>query len=188
VQNIHVSIDDIMSSVVQDWFGSGFSELHPLLQQLHQSGGSLSGAVEVTFGKSLAGIIGRRIAKVLGVPQQAGQHTLNVAIHSQEGALHWSRQFDSGRAFVSHFIPYGHYPDGYWIERSGLLKLHLKVQVRAGGPGIGCMCAPTSACFVFPSVCFQRRSRSNRSMKVSTCSRSACGCRFSVKRWLTAAG
>jgi hypothetical protein len=120
-------------TVVEAWFADGFRELHPLLQQLHRSGGVLNGPVDVSFGRGLAGLVGKRLAARLGVPAIAGTHRLQVAIHSHAGVLHWARRFNGLSEFVSGFRPVGRYPTGHWVERSGALSLELGVEVLSGG-------------------------------------------------------
>jgi hypothetical protein len=122
-----------METVVEEWFGEGFGEIHPLLQRLHRNGGVLSGEVQVSFGHGLAGLIGRRLAARLGVPTAAGAHHLQVVIQSQAGALQWARSFNGLSEFRSEFMPVGSYPTGHWVERSGLLSLEVGVRVLAGG-------------------------------------------------------
>jgi len=122
-----------METVVEEWFGEAFRELHPLLQRLHRSGGVLSGQVQVSFGQGLAGLLGKRLASRIGVPSIAGAHHLQVAIHSQAGVLHWARTFNHLSEFSSEFKPVGHYPAGHWVERSGALSLELGVKILAGG-------------------------------------------------------
>jgi hypothetical protein len=122
-----------METVVEEWFGKCIHELHPLLQRLHRTGGVLSGRVQVSFGDGMAGVFGKRLATRLGVPNTSGSHHLQVAIHSSEGALHWARSFNGRSEFISKFNPYGQYPDGHWIERSGPLTLELGVKIQAGG-------------------------------------------------------
>ena len=122
-----------MSATVEKWFGSGFAELHPQLQRLHREGGTLAGAVDVSFGQGLAGVVGRRLASRMGVPTTAGAHHLRVDIHSQDGILHWGRTFDGANSFNSEFQPHGSHPSGYWLEQSGSLTLTLGVEVRNGG-------------------------------------------------------
>lgn len=61
------------SQIVRNWFGGQFDNLHPLLQKLHTGGGTLRGAVSIVYGDGLAGLIGRRLAKTLHVPE-AGAH------------------------------------------------------------------------------------------------------------------
>jgi hypothetical protein len=58
------------------WLGKHFSDLHPLLQQLHLNGETLSGNVKIEFGRRLAHFIGHRIAKKLNVPTAEGKHSL----------------------------------------------------------------------------------------------------------------
>ena len=120
-------------TTVEDWFGAGFADLHPLLQRLHRDGGLLRGQVDVSFGRGLAGFFGKRLAARLGVPAVAGPHDLQVSIHSAGGVLHWSRSFDGQTQFCSEFRPVGHYPTGYWTEQTGPLSLALGVRVLAGG-------------------------------------------------------
>jgi hypothetical protein len=122
-----------MSALVEEWFGQGFTELHPLLQRLHREGGVLRGSVEVSFGQGLAGKLGTRLASRMGVPVVAGTHQLQVTIHSESEVLHWGRSFNGQSEFNSKFKPVGHYPVGHWLEQSGLLSLVLGVEVRDGG-------------------------------------------------------
>jgi hypothetical protein len=122
-----------METIVEEWFGPKFSELHSLLQKLHKNGGVLSGQVQLSFGQGLAGFVGRRLASRLGVPIVAATHHLQVTICSQSGALHWAREFNGQNEFMSRFKPVGHYPYGHWVEKSGLLSLELGVKVHAGG-------------------------------------------------------
>ena len=121
-----------MSAIVEEWFGKGFAELHPLLQRLHREGGVLSGPVEISFGQGFAGSLGRRLASRMGVPTAAGAHRLQVNIHSEAGVLHWGRSFNGQSEFNSKFQPVGHYPSGHWLEQSGRLSLVLGVEVRDG--------------------------------------------------------
>lgn len=122
-----------MSAAVEAWFGEGFQRLHPMLQQLHRSGGVLSGQVNVSFGRGLAGVIGRRLARKLGIPPVEGAVDLKVSIHSTATALHWDRTFNENSEFKSVFTPVGHYPDGHWIESSGSLRLRVGVGIVNGG-------------------------------------------------------
>lgn len=122
-----------MKNVVISWFGDGFDALDPLLRELHREGGELSGAVDLTFGRGLAGFAGRRIAKKLGLPVTAGSKDLTVKISHEEGCLHWARNFDNQQNMVSVFRPQGHYPSGCWIESTGKLTLVLGVQIVDGG-------------------------------------------------------
>jgi hypothetical protein len=122
-----------MGSIAEEWFGSQFSELHPLLQDLHRNSGTLVGQIELSFGQGLAGVIGKRVAARLGVPTVAGRHVFEVSIYSESGVLHWVRTFDGQSRFHSRFEPVGRHPEGYWVERSGPVALHLGVQIVAGG-------------------------------------------------------
>ena len=115
------------------WFGDRFAELHPLIQNLHIHGGTLSGPVTITLGRNLAGIIGRRLAGKLGIPMDAREHALQVTISHQADGLHWDRCFDSHHWVRSLFQPVGQSPDGCWIEHTGPIKLSLSVDIRAGG-------------------------------------------------------
>ena len=64
--------NSIDSNTVTAWFGEMFFELHPGLQSLHRHGGVLKGKIQLNFGKGLAGVLGKRIARKLGVPLQPG--------------------------------------------------------------------------------------------------------------------
>jgi hypothetical protein len=122
-----------MTAVVEKWFGDAFGELHPKLQELHRSGGSLAGSVEVQFGRGLAGLIGKRVAKRLGIPAFAGSVPLKVSIYSIANELHWDRTFNEGSKFASVFIPSGSYPSGSWMENAGVFRLKLGVSIVDGG-------------------------------------------------------
>lgn len=121
-----------MSTLVETWFGSSFTDLHPLLQRLHREGGVLSGPVQVSFGEGVAGFVGKRLALRLGVPAVAGTHALRVNIRSEAGVLHWGRSFNGQSEFSSKFRPVGHHPSGHWVEQSGRLSLSLGVEVKGG--------------------------------------------------------
>ena len=121
------------SSLVSHWFRDGFSLLHPKLQHLHQQGGQLDGAVEVRFGQGLAGFIGKRLAKKLGIPTTHIPHHLTVNISHSHQALHWHRCFDNSTIMPSSFYPTGHWPTGYWTEKTGRLQMDLAVDVIDGG-------------------------------------------------------
>lgn len=115
------------------WFGEGFQRLHPRLRELHRHGGVLEGPVTVVFGDGLAGRIGRRLAKRMGLPTSAGTTPLRVDIHSDQRALHWSRTFGDAQAMHSRFEPVGAWPQGYWLEDTGPVRLALDVVVDDGG-------------------------------------------------------
>jgi hypothetical protein len=120
------------SSLVADWFSEGFAQLHPQLQQLHQQGGQLDGVVDVQFGQGLAGFIGQRLAKKLGIPTTHTPHHLTVDISHSHQALHWHRSFDNNIVMPSVFYPTGHWPTGYWTEKTGHLQMDLAVDVIDG--------------------------------------------------------
>lgn len=103
------------------------------MQALHRSGGTLRGPVQLSFGSGLGGIIGKRLARRLGIPGRAGGASLEVTIRSDHDGLHWSRRFNHGAAFDSVFQPVGSYPSGYWRERSSHIELQLRVALRDGG-------------------------------------------------------
>jgi hypothetical protein len=120
-------------TVVSDWFGPAFAQLHPLLQSLHRHGGKLRGPVGIGFGRGLAGIAGRRLARKLGIPRDGDSHMLEVTIGHDDAVLHWDRRFDDGHCFASTFRPYGHWPEGGWIEVTAAISLRLQVDVIDGG-------------------------------------------------------
>lgn len=118
---------------VERWFGEGFAELHPLLQQLHRENGNLHGQVELQLGKGLAGKLGARLVGRLGIPLNRSRIPLKVNIHSSGDTLHWNRHFADAAPVYSSFQPHGGWPDGYWIESIGGVRLALAVDVRQGG-------------------------------------------------------
>ncbi|WP_266171490.1 DUF4166 domain-containing protein [Dyella subtropica] len=121
-------------TAVSAWFGDGFERLHPLLQDLHRHGGRLHGPVRIRIGRGVAGWVGRRLARKLGVPVDEGRaHTLKVSIHHTDGQLHWDRRFDDAHHFPSTFRPVGRWPDGYWVEDTSAIALLLQVEVIDGG-------------------------------------------------------
>lgn len=120
-------------NAVVDWFGPHFASLHPLLQDLHRQGGQLEGPVELVFGSGLAGVVGRRLAAKLGLPNQAGTMPLQVNITHRGGALYWSRRFQNRSEMLSVFVPHGRFPEGHWQEQTGPLRLQLGVDISDGG-------------------------------------------------------
>ena len=122
-----------MDSVVSRWFGAEFERLHPLLQALHLHGGVLAGPIERALGRGLARPFGQAIARKLGIPLQAGQHTLRVEIGHRPDRLLWSRRFDNRQRMDSTFRPVGAWPDGMWLEQTGPVRLGLAVEVIDGG-------------------------------------------------------
>jgi len=121
------------SSLVSNWFGTQFAQLHPLLQTLHRHGGRLRGEIDIELGRGIAGTIGRRLARSVGIPVDRAQCGFEVEIRHTETALLWHRRFDSGAQMWSSFEPVGAWPEGYWVERTGALQLHLTVDVVDGG-------------------------------------------------------
>lgn len=121
------------SSLVANWFREGFAQLHPQLQRLHQQGGQLDGKVEILFGRGVAGFIGKRLARKLGIPATHNAHHLTVNISHRDQALHWHRCFNNSTVMSSVFYPTGHWPTGYWTEKTGHLQMDLAVDVIDGG-------------------------------------------------------
>ncbi|HVE53325.1 MAG TPA: DUF4166 domain-containing protein, partial [Ramlibacter sp.] len=121
------------SNLVSDWFGPRFAQLHPLLQRLHREGGRLAGEVDLRFGDGVAGWLGRRLAARMGLPQVAGRVPLEVTIAHTPQILVWARRFGATHAMVSLFEPVGHWPGGWWEERTGALRFRLTVDVEDGG-------------------------------------------------------
>jgi hypothetical protein len=121
------------NSNVQQWFGPKFSELHPLLQKVHLHGAQLGGVVDIHIPKGIAGAIGRRLATKLGVPVVGGQHQLTVTISHRADGMHWDRCFDGANYMRSIFRPVGTWPEGYWLEDTGPLKMRLTVDIKEGG-------------------------------------------------------
>ena len=120
-------------TTVEQWFGAHFAELDPLIRDLHRNGGVLTGRIAVDCGNGLAGWIGRRLARRLGIPTDRAEHVLKVHIHDAADGLHWDRVFNDTSVFKSLFVPVGNYPHGHWMETSGALNLRLQVRVVAGG-------------------------------------------------------
>lgn len=118
--------------LVAHWFGDAFAQLAPQLQALHAHGGMLRGPCKVAYGKGLAGVVGKLLAQRLGIGAAGGNATMTVTIAADVTGLRWSRRFNDGPAFVSHFEPVGRYPDGYWLERSGAIKLRFGVVLKEG--------------------------------------------------------
>lgn len=121
-----------MTGLVDAWFGPAFAQLDPRLQRLHTDGGSLRGTVTVGFGRGIGRLLGIRLARRLGIGAAEGALPFRVAIHSTATELHWYRSFGAGAMFASTFTPVGQYPAGYWVERSGALRLHLGVDIVDG--------------------------------------------------------
>lgn len=121
------------SPLIGRWFGEAFAQLHPLLQTLHREGGVLQGNAELQFGTGVAGWLGRRIARNMGLPQAAGSVPLEVTISHTQDELVWARRFGTHAPMVSRFAPVGHWPDGHFRERTGTLQFELAVDIGDGG-------------------------------------------------------
>ena len=120
------------TSVVSRWFGAEFAALHPLLRRLHLHGGSLRGEVEIGFGRGVAGVIGRKLARSLGIPIDRPCCGFEVEIRHTAEALLWNRRFADGSMMRSVFLPIGQWPDGHWSESTGALRLDLGVDTTSG--------------------------------------------------------
>jgi len=120
-----------MSNLVSNWFGEEFKQLDPKIQSLHTSGGELVGDIDLQYGTGVSGIVGRRLAKKLGLPREEGKHKLKVTIAHDDHRMQWVRTFNTTR-MVSYFYPVGNYPDGYWREVSGNIELRLSVSTDGG--------------------------------------------------------
>jgi Domain of unknown function (DUF4166) len=120
-------------TAVTAWFGPRFPALHPLLQALHRRGGRLSGTIGIECGRGLAGWVGRRLARRLGIPTDRTERGFAVEIRHGDGVLEWHRQFDDGSRVTSLFRPIGTWPEGCWSETTGPLRLTLTVDVIEGG-------------------------------------------------------
>ena len=121
-----------MSDLVEKWFGDAFQSLHPLIQALHTNGGQLQGEVTLQYGTGVAGFLGKRIGRKLGLPPQSGDYPFTVCISHQNGQLYWAREFPDCK-MMSVFTPMDNYPHGYWCEQTGFVQLHLGVEINSGG-------------------------------------------------------
>jgi len=123
----------MMQSRVKDWFGERFYELHPLLQQLHENGGCLNGYVIVKYPIGFKGVVGRAIAKKMGIPLSNAPQAFAVSIKHQKDGLHWDRCFNQKSVLSSLFYPVETIGNGYWLESTGVLSFHLGVDIKHGG-------------------------------------------------------
>lgn len=121
------------ANAARAWFGDAFSQMHPLLQDLHRSGGLLEGTVAISTGVGLAGWVGRRLARRLGIPTNNPTCGFTVEIRHEEGGMHWDRHFTGYGDMRSFFRPVGNWPTGYWVEETGPVALKLAVDVIEGG-------------------------------------------------------
>ena len=115
------------------WFGPHLARLHPQLQALHRNGGLLEGDVRISIGRGLAGVLGRALARRLGIPVERAQCAFAVRIGHDHEAMTWERHFGDDRVMTSVFRPVGQYPDGHWLEDTGALRMKLAVDVVDGG-------------------------------------------------------
>jgi hypothetical protein len=122
-----------LQNAVTQWFGPAFDRLHPLLQALHRSGGTLGGEIAISSGTGLAGRIGRRLARKLGIPVDRPRRGFRVDIVHDEQQMQWRRRFDDGSELLSIFRPVGRYPDGHWLESTGPARMKLGVDLDGGG-------------------------------------------------------
>lgn len=120
-----------MSELVAGWFGTAHERLDPLLQSLHRDGGRLLGACDVTVGRGLAGVLGRRIVRRWGL-HLVGANQMDVTVAPSPDALRWHRSFNGRPPLSSRFVPFGRFPDGHWQESSGRLALELGVALEEG--------------------------------------------------------
>jgi hypothetical protein len=121
------------TTAVTRWFGPRFAALHPLLQAVHRNGGTLSGTIRIEFGSGIAGWLGRRLARRLGIPTDRSECGFAVEIRHEDDVLHWLRHFENGSRMISLFRPIGTWPEGYWLESTGPLHFTLTVDVIDGG-------------------------------------------------------
>ena len=70
---------------------------------------------------------------VAGIPTCNARMPFEVRISHTQDALLWERRFGADHWVKSTFIPHGSWPDGYWVERSGMLALQLGVDIIDGG-------------------------------------------------------
>ncbi|MGO1071975.1 DUF4166 domain-containing protein [Lysobacter sp. CA199] len=115
------------------WFGPDFQRLHPLLQALHRDGGTLAGEIDIRTGPGLAGALGRRLARRLGIPLDRPRRGFRVDIVHESARMVWLRRFDDGSELRSVFEPVGRYPNGHWLESTGPVRMRLGVDLDSGG-------------------------------------------------------
>jgi len=124
---------DVNADAVARWFGEDFARLHPALQALHREGGTLRGAVTVATGRGLAGLLGRRMARRLGIPIARALSDFEVRITHDAQAMRWERRFGTDHPLLSVFRPTGTRSRGYWVEDTGAVQPKLTVDIRDGG-------------------------------------------------------
>ena len=119
-------------TVTESWFGSHFKELSAPLQQLHRAGGTLEGNVTFSYGKGLAGALGKRIAKRMGVSALPSTCPFRVEIEHTPTAMIWRRLFNDSVVCESIFEPSGSFDHGYWVEKTGAVQVELGVRLVDG--------------------------------------------------------
>lgn len=121
------------NTLIADWFGDEFYKLHPLLQQLHTSGGVLEGKVDLQIGHTgLSRILGKMLAKKLGIPVNSGEHLLTVHINNDGGVLNWRKTFNHAQTITSIFKPVGIKENGFFLEESGPFKMRVTADLVKG--------------------------------------------------------
>ncbi|HZP66874.1 MAG TPA: DUF4166 domain-containing protein [Rudaea sp.] len=120
-------------NAVVRWFGPQFAALDPKLQALHRADSSLRGSVRIFVGSGIAGWLGRRLARRIGIPIDRPERGFEVRIVHDARSLEWVRRFDDGSVVRSHFEPVGCWPSGCWRETTGPFALDLAVDVVDGG-------------------------------------------------------
>lgn len=123
-----------MSNTFIEWFGDDFHRLHPSLQKLHVTSGTLEGKVTIATSRSWFGRwLGNKLARKMGVPTNQSQRVLKVIVAHHADGLHWGRDFSEGEVLTSHFVPQGtKQSGGYILETTGRLKAKLTVDIVDG--------------------------------------------------------
>jgi hypothetical protein len=122
----------MIQSPALHWLGAQADALDPLLRELHARGGVLRGQVHFEYGAGPAGLLGRGLARRLGLRLSPGMHAFEVWIRHDSKSMHWDRCFEGGTWLRTVFTPVGTWPDGYWVERIGGLRIALTVEVSDG--------------------------------------------------------
>lgn len=120
------------TNVVKNWFEDDFKLLAPQIQTLHTAGGTLAGEVFVRYGQGIAGLIGKKLGRKLGIPGE-GRHRLVVTVAHRNECLQWDRLFNDKQEMKSVFTPVGTIDGGYWVEKTGPLHIKLTVDIHNGG-------------------------------------------------------
>jgi hypothetical protein len=124
--------DAVPIASVEEWFGEKFATLHPLLQNLHLHGGTLSGEVNIQTGSGLGKLAAAAMARKFSIPL-GGLHAFKVHTLHRDDGLHWHRCFDGQTEMHSLFMPVGTWVDGYWLESKGPIRMALTVDIVDGG-------------------------------------------------------